>query len=69
MVQTISADRVTLYQLEAEFDLQPSDAAAAFLEWQQDLPALTLSEQQRLDRIRAAFANLTRCSVLENTGL
>ncbi|WNZ22678.1 restriction endonuclease subunit R [Leptolyngbya sp. NK1-12] len=67
MVQTISADRVTLYQLEAEFGLRQIESASAFLEWQQELPALTSSEQQRLDRVRAAFANLTQRSVLENT--
>jgi hypothetical protein len=66
VVQTISADWVTLHQLEARFGLRQLESAAAFPEWQQDLPALTLSEQQRLDRVKAAFANLTQRSVLEN---
>ncbi|WP_416666406.1 hypothetical protein [Egbenema bharatensis] len=67
MVQTVSADRVTLYQLEEKFGLQAIESDAAFPEWRQDLPELTLSEQQRLDRVREAFNNLARRSVLENT--
>lgn len=65
-MQTISADRVTLYQLENQFGLRLLEAAA-FPEWQQALSPLTLTEQQRLDRIKAAFDNLSKRSVLENT--
>lgn len=38
-----------------------------FWEWQGELPPTTASEQQRLERVRAAYANLERRSVLENT--
>lgn len=67
MVQTVSADRVTLYQLEEQFGLQLVESDALFPEWQQALPPLTQLEQQRLERVRAAFDNLARRSVLENT--
>jgi hypothetical protein len=67
VVQTVSAERVTLYQLEEQFGLQSIDSDEVFPEWQQDLPELTLSERHRLDRVREAFDNLARRSVLENT--
>lgn len=66
-MQTVSAERVTLYQLEEQFGLQSIDSDEVFPEWQQDLPELTLSERHRLDRVREAFDNLARRSVLENT--
>ncbi len=67
MVQTISADKVTLYDLEKRFNLQLTKDESFFLEWQQDLLELSETEQQRLQRIRAVVANLERRSVLENT--
>lgn len=67
MVQTIAADKITLYDLEQRFKLQQSEDQSFFLEWQGDLPALTEMEQQRLARVQAAVANLEQRSVLENT--
>ncbi|MBD2461332.1 restriction endonuclease subunit R [Oscillatoria sp. FACHB-1407] len=58
---------MTLYDLEQRFNLQQVSDPAFFTEWQEDLPALTQSEQQRLERVRAIVSNLERRSVLENT--
>lgn len=66
-MQTIAADRVTLYDLEHRFQLQQTEDPSFFPEWQADFPALTETEQQRLVRVRAIVANLERRSVLENT--
>lgn len=67
MVQTIPADKITLYDLKQHFQLQQTDDPSFFPEWQGNLPALTESEQQRLVRVRAIVANLEQRSVLENT--
>lgn len=67
MPSTISAEQITLYDLEQKFQLRRSDSAELFPEWQQELPLLIPAEQQRLDRIRAIYANLADRSVLENT--
>lgn len=67
MVQTIAADKLTLYDLKQHFQLQQTDDPSFFPEWRENLPALTDSEQQRLSRVRAIVANLEQRSVLENT--
>ncbi len=67
MVQTVSASKVTLYDLEQKFELERTDDPAFFSEWQHALPDLTDAEKQRLDRVTASVANLERRSVRENT--
>jgi hypothetical protein len=67
VVQTIAAEKVTLYDLEQRFNLRQIEDESFFTEWQADLPELTEAEQQRLARVRAVVANLERRSVLENT--
>jgi hypothetical protein len=67
MVQTVPAEKITLYTLEQQFNLRRVEDATFFPEWQESFPALTLAEQQRLERIQATVANLERRSVLENT--
>jgi predicted type IV restriction endonuclease len=67
MAQTITADKVTLYDLEHRFQLQQTENPSFFPEWQVNLPVLTKTEQQRLVRVRAIVANLERRSVLEHT--
>ncbi len=67
MVQTIAANKVTLYDLEQQFKLQRTEDRLFFPEWQTDLPELTEDEQQRLKRVQAIVANLEQRSVLENT--
>lgn len=67
MPSTLPAEQVTLYDLEQQFHLQQRDDDQFFPEWQQELSPLTESEQQRLDHVKAIYANLARHSVLENT--
>jgi predicted type IV restriction endonuclease len=61
----IPIETVTLYELEQLFDLKVIPGHAPF--WQEDLPPLTATEQERLVRIQASYANLERRSMLENT--
>ncbi|GBE93064.1 restriction endonuclease subunit R [Nostoc cycadae] len=67
MVQTIAAERITLYDLKQRFKLQQTQDESFFFEWQESLPELTDTEKQRLIRVEAIVANLERRSVLENT--
>jgi predicted type IV restriction endonuclease len=67
MVEVISADKVTLFELEKNFGLQQINDNQFFLEWQLSLPELTDVEKQRLERVKAVYSNLARRSVLENT--
>ncbi len=67
MAQTIGVEQITLYDLQQKFELQQVEDAEFFLEWHEDLPALTNEEQQRLNRVKAIYANLATRSVLENT--
>lgn len=67
MVETIPAERMTLYELEQQFGLQQVTDTAFFPEWQSGLPQLQDHEWQRLERVKLAYANLARRSVLENT--
>ena len=67
MVQTLSIERLTIYDLEQRFGLQEVADGSFFSEWQGDLPAISSAEQERLARVEAAYANLERRSLLENT--
>lgn len=67
MVQTIPATKVTLYDLEQQFQLTQVRESSFFQEWQTDLPALTPAEKQRLERVQLSVANLERRALLENT--
>jgi predicted type IV restriction endonuclease len=66
-MQTIAIEQLTLYALEQQFGLQEVEDGLFFSEWQGDFPALTPGEQERLARVKAAYANLERRSLLENT--
>ncbi|MGC1392851.1 MAG: restriction endonuclease subunit R [Coleofasciculaceae cyanobacterium] len=68
MVQTISAKDVTLHQLETMFGLQLTEDEDFFHEWQDDLPEITDTEKQALDRVKASYLNLIKYTpMLENT--
>ena len=67
MAQTLAAEKVTLYDLKKQFGLQRVEDAQFFQEWREDLPELTDSERQRLERVKAIYENLASRSVLENT--
>jgi predicted type IV restriction endonuclease len=65
MTRTLPIESVTLYELEQFFNLKVAPGHDPL--WQEDLPALTAMEQERLVRIQASYANLERRSMLENT--
>jgi hypothetical protein len=67
MVQTIPANKITLYDLEQRFQLEQIQSPDFFTEWQTALMPLTETEKQRLDRVQLSVANLERRSLLENT--
>lgn len=68
MVQTISAKDISLHELRTIFKLELVEDDQFFREWQDDLPAITDSEQQKLDRIKASYLNLIEYPpMLENT--
>jgi len=58
MVQTIQAKNVTLRTLIDDFGIQLVRDSQVFSEWQTDLPNVSDSEKQSLDRITNGFVNL-----------
>lgn len=60
MVQTLQARSVTLADLEERFGLNVIEEAGFFQEWQVDLPEITTSEKQQLDKIRRGYWNLIK---------
>jgi hypothetical protein len=68
MVQTLTAENVTLEQLILLYGLELVDSEEFFREWQDDLPELLNSEKQLLDKIKAGYINLRNYPpLLENT--
>jgi hypothetical protein len=68
MVQTLTAENVTLEQLILLYGLELVDSEEFFREWQDDLPELLNSEKQLLDQIKAGYINLRNYPpLLENT--
>ncbi|MCC5662450.1 DUF2959 domain-containing protein [Nostoc sp. CHAB 5784] len=68
MVQTIQAKEITLLELENSFGLQLVEDDQFFREWQDNLPEITNTEKQQLDRVKASYANLLKYPpLLENT--
>lgn len=67
MLQTIPANKVTLYDLEQRFQLKEVRDASFFEEWEAALPSLSEAEKHRLERVQLSVANLERRSLLENT--
>jgi len=58
MVQTIPAKDITLRDLVTQFGIQLVRDEQFFLEWQDNLPEITDSEKQLLDRVQAGYFNL-----------
>ena len=65
MVQTISAEQLTLYQLEKKFALQQVENEDFFPEWQGILPELTEVDKEQLERVKSNFLYLSNRSLLE----
>ncbi len=61
MVKTLQAKNLSLYDLEKKFNFTLAEDEQFFTEWRDDLPAITDSEKQSLDRIKANYLNLNRC--------
>lgn len=58
MVQIISAQDVILHNLRTKFNLQYSEDNLFFREWQDNLPEVSKSEKQALERIKTNYLNL-----------
>jgi hypothetical protein len=67
MVQTIQANELPLYEVEAKLGLTENLADDFFGEWQQDLPDLTDSERQALDRTKRDFLDQSKYPMLEQS--
>lgn len=67
MVQTIQASVIPIDELELRFGLNQVESDQFFREWQDDLPEITMSEKQMLDRVKAGYLNLLKTPpLLEN---
>ncbi|MBH8565054.1 restriction endonuclease subunit R [Nostoc sp. CENA67] len=61
-------NNITLLDLETSFGLQLVEDEEFFREWQDNLPEITNSQRQQLDRVKASYANLLKYPpLLENT--
>ncbi len=58
MVQTIPAQDITINDLKTKFNLQHANERQFFREWQDNLPEVSESEKQLLERIKTNFLNL-----------
>jgi hypothetical protein len=68
MVQTIQARDITLLELETLFGLKLLEDEQLFREWQDNLPEITDTEKQRLDKVKASYSNLLKYPpLLENS--
>jgi hypothetical protein len=67
MVQTIPASVISIDELELKFGLREAESDQFFREWQDNLPEITDSEKQMLDRVKAGYLNLLKTPpLLEN---
>jgi hypothetical protein len=60
MVKTIQARNISLYDLETKFNLTVVENGNFFIEWRDNLPAITEEEKQSLNRVRRNYLNLSR---------
>lgn len=58
MVTVIQAKTVNIIDLKEKFDLQLADSDEFFTEWFDNLPELTDSENQALDRVKTNYLSL-----------
>lgn len=67
MAQVTQASELTLSQVEDQFNLrQVLDDPSFFREWQDDLPELSESEMQALNRVKTEFLYLNKYPMLED---
>jgi hypothetical protein len=68
MMNTIPAESITLEQLRDLFGLELVESLDFFPEWQDNLPELTVSEQELLDQVKSGYINLRSYPpLLDNT--
>jgi hypothetical protein len=60
MVTVIQAQNVNIIDLEEKFGLQLADSEQFFTEWFHNLPEITESEKQALDRVKTNYLNLVK---------
>ncbi|MBW4477780.1 MAG: restriction endonuclease subunit R [Tolypothrix brevis GSE-NOS-MK-07-07A] len=60
MVTVIQAQNLNIIDLEKKFGLQLDDSDQFFTEWFDNLPEITESEKQALDRVKANFLSLVK---------
>ncbi|NEU72262.1 restriction endonuclease subunit R [Hassallia byssoidea VB512170] len=66
MVQVIQAQTVNIIDLKEKFGLQLAESDDFFTEWFDNLPEITESEKQALDRVKANYLSLVeRRPILE----
>ncbi len=58
MVQVIQSSELTLHEVKEKFNLREIEDEQFFREWQDDLPEVTDTEKQWLDRVKADFLYL-----------
>ncbi|MBT9311733.1 type I restriction endonuclease [Leptothoe kymatousa] len=66
MTQTVAARKIKLADLKERYQLQYTDDASFFTEWQDALPSLSESEQQALDRVKRNYLYLLESPVMES---
>lgn len=64
MIDTITANNVTLFDLENKFDLQINEDKLFFPEWQTNSSEINGEEKKFLDMARAAYMNLMKYSAM-----
>ena len=65
MVETLQANQVTLVQLAEDFGLVADTSGTAFLEWQTDMPSLTMREIETIEEVKQEYLHLARYDLLE----
>lgn len=64
MVQITAARDISLEELEEKFGLQLAEDPQFFTEWSDNLPPLTDTEKQSLNRVRSNYLNLTKRRIM-----
>lgn len=65
MVQVISANELTLNEVETKFHLQQAEEETFFSEWQENIPEIANEEKQYLDQVKADFLYLNKYPLFE----
>ena len=65
MVQVISANELTLSEVETKFNLQQTEDEQFFSEWQANVPELSEAEKQSLNQVKADFLYLNKYPLFE----